>query len=70
LKRLHQAVCCPGALAIFNLGVEAGQLIAVGGWALVSQPLVGKWWYSRVVVQGASILLIMLAAWWFWQRVV
>ena len=59
----------PWALAGFNLGVEAGQLIAVLGWVLVSQALVGRPWYGRVVVKGGSVLLIMLATWWFWQRV-
>ena len=59
----------PWALAGFNLGVEAGQLIAVVGWVLVSQALVGRPWYGRVVVRGGSALLIVLAAWWFWQRV-
>lgn len=59
----------PWALAGFNLGVEAGQLLAVAGWVLVSQVLVGRSWYGRVVVQGGSVLLILLAAWWFWQRV-
>ena len=59
----------PWALAGFNLGVEAGQLIAVVGWVLVSQALVGRPWYGRVVVRGGSVLLIVLAAWWFWQRV-
>lgn len=59
----------PWALAGFNLGVEAGQLVAVLGWVLVSQALVGRPWYDRVVVRGGSVLLILLAAWWFWQRV-
>ena len=59
----------PWALAGFNLGVEAGQLIAVLGWVLLSQALVGRPWYGRVVVRGGSVLLILLAAWWFWQRV-
>ena len=59
----------PWALAGFNLGVEAGQLIAVAGWVLVSQALVGRSWYGPVVVKGGSALLILLAAWWFWQRV-
>jgi hypothetical protein len=58
----------PWALAGFNLGVEAGQLTAVLGWVLVSQALVGRPWYDRVVVRGGSVLLIALAAWWFWQR--
>jgi len=59
----------PWALAGFNLGVEAGQLLAVAGWVLVSQALVGRPWYGPVVVKGGSVLLILLAAWWFWQRV-
>lgn len=59
----------PWALAGFNLGVEAGQLIAVLVWVLLSQMLVGKTWYARVVVRGGSVLLVLLALWWFWQRV-
>ena len=59
----------PWALAGFNLGVEAGQLTAVLGWVLVSQALVGRRWYAGVVVRGGSALLVLLAAWWFWQRV-
>lgn len=59
----------PWALAGFNVGVEAGQLIAVSGWVLLSQPLVGRRWYPNVVVRGGSVLLVLLATWWFWQRV-
>ena len=59
----------PWALAGFNLGVEAGQLIAVLGWVLVSQVLVGRSWYRTVVVRGGSVLLVLLASWWFWQRI-
>ncbi|CAN5163336.1 HupE/UreJ family protein [soil metagenome] len=59
----------PWALAGFNLGVEAGQLTAVMGWVLVSQALVGRPWYDRMVVRGGSMVLVLLAAWWFWQRV-
>ena len=59
----------PWALAGFNLGVEAGQLLAVLGWVLLSQMLVGKAWYDRVVVRGGSAALLLLALWWFWQRV-
>ena len=59
----------PWALAGFNLGVEAGQLIAVLGWVLVSQVLVGRSWYCNVVVRGGSVLLVVLASWWFWQRI-
>ncbi|WP_394755206.1 HupE/UreJ family protein [Rhodoferax sp.] len=59
----------PWALAGFNVGVEVGQLIAVTGWVLLSQPLVGRRWYPSVVVRGGSTLLVLLASWWFWQRV-
>jgi hypothetical protein len=59
----------PWALGGFNLGVEAGQLIAVGAWVLVSQPLVVRRWYPSVVVRLGSVVLALLALWWFWQRV-
>jgi HupE / UreJ protein len=59
----------PWALAGFNVGVEAGQLIAVSGWVLISQAVVARSWYPRVVVRGGSVLLVLLAAFWFWQRV-
>ena len=59
----------PWALAGFNVGVEVGQLLAVGAWVLLSQPLVARPWYGSVVVRGGSALLVVLAAWWFWQRV-
>ena len=59
----------PWALAGFNLGVEAGQLIAVSAWVLLSQLLVARVWYPSVVVRGGSVLLILVATFWFWQRV-
>jgi hydrogenase/urease accessory protein HupE len=59
----------PWALGGFNLGVEAGQLIAVCGWVLLSQAAVRKPWYPTLVVRGGSVLLVLLATWWFWQRV-
>ena len=59
----------PWALAGFNVGVEAGQLLAVAGWVLLSQSVVGRHWYPSVVVRGGSVLLIVLATWWFWERV-
>ena len=59
----------PWALAGFNLGVEAGQLIAVSAWVLLSQLFVAKGWYPSVVVRGGSVLLVGVAAFWFWQRV-
>jgi hypothetical protein len=59
----------PWALAGFNLGVEAGQLTAVTAWVLLSQLVVNQPWYGRVVVRGGSVLLALLAAYWFWVRV-
>lgn len=59
----------PWALAGFNLGVEAGQLLAVAGWVLAVQLVVRKPWYSAVVVRGGSVLLILLALAWFVERV-
>ncbi len=57
------------ALAGFNLGVEAGQLIAVTGWLIVSQPLVDKALYDRWVLRAGSWALLGLSAFWFVQRV-
>lgn len=59
----------PYALAGFNLGIEAGQLLAVGAWVLVSQIVVNRSWYHSLVVRRGSQLLTLLAVWWFWQRV-
>jgi hydrogenase/urease accessory protein HupE len=56
------------ALGGFNLGVEAGQLIAVSAWLIVSQPLVASPWYDRWVVRAGSWLLLALATFWFLQR--
>ena len=60
----------PWALAGFNLGVEAGQLSAVTAWVLLSQVVVRQPWYGRAVVRGGSWLLVALAGYWFWLRVV
>ncbi len=59
----------PWALAGFNLGVEAGQLLAVGAWVALVQPVVFRRWYPQFVVRGGSAVLMLLAAWWFWQRI-
>ncbi len=70
---LHEAAApsglLPWALAGFNVGVEAGQLIAVGAWVLLAQPVVSRRWYPQLVVRGGSAVLVLLAAWWFWLRV-
>jgi hypothetical protein len=57
------------ALGGFNLGVEAGQLIAVTGWLIVSQPLVDWPLYERWVLRRGSWLLLLLSAFWFLERV-
>lgn len=59
----------PWALGGFNLGVECGQLLAVAAWVLVAQAVVRRPWYGSVVVRGGSWALVLLSAWWFWERV-
>ena len=70
---LQEAAAPPGllpyALTGFNLGVEAGQLLAVSGWILLSQFVVNQTWYHSLVVRRGSQLLTLLAVWWFWQRI-
>jgi HupE / UreJ protein len=60
----------PFALLGFNLGVEAGQLMAVSAWVLLSQLVVARPWYHSGVVRRGSHMLMLLAAFWFCQRVV
>nr|WP_186329591.1 HupE/UreJ family protein [Variovorax boronicumulans] len=59
----------PWALAGFNLGVEAGQLLAVSAWVLLVQGVVDRRWYQPLVVRGGSGLLILLSSWWFVERI-
>lgn len=59
----------PWALAGFNAGIEVGQLLAVATWVGLAQLGMHKDWYQRVVVRGGSVVLVLLAAWWFWDRV-
>jgi HupE / UreJ protein len=58
----------PWALLGFNLGVEAGQLLGVALWCLLSFGLARWRHYQRVVVQGGSVALIALALFWTGQR--
>lgn len=56
------------ALAGFNLGVEAGQLMVVAVWCGVSV-LLARWsGYRTVVVKGGSVALIVLSLYWTVQR--
>ncbi|CAN7429732.1 HupE/UreJ family protein [Acidovorax sp. LjRoot66] len=57
------------ALAGFNLGVEAGQLMVVAVWCAVSL-LLARWaGYRTVVVKGGSVALIVLSLYWTVQRI-
>jgi len=58
----------PWALAGFNLGVEAGQLVGVALWCGVHLALVRWRHYDRVVVRGGSWALLLLALYWAAQR--
>jgi hypothetical protein len=56
------------ALLGFNLGVEAGQILVVSVWVVVSQLFVRQAWYGSVVVRGGSVALFALAVYWVWER--
>lgn len=58
----------PWALAGFNLGVEAGQLVGVAVWCGVHLLLVRWRGYESVVVRGGSWALLALALFWAAQR--
>lgn len=63
------AALLPWALAGFNLGVEAGQLLAVCMWVLLSQVLIHRQQYTRWVVPTLSWVLVAVSVFWFFQRV-
>ncbi len=52
------------ALAGFNLGVEAGQLMVVAAWCAVHLLLLRWSHYPAVVVRGGSFALLLLAVYW------
>ena len=56
-------------LAGFNLGVEAGQLVAVAAWCLLHRILLPWRYYQPVVVRGGSWALLVLALYWTAQRI-
>ena len=58
----------PWALAVFHLGVEAGQLLGVALWCGVHLVLVRWRHYERVVVRGGSWALFGLALMWAGRR--
>lgn len=58
----------PWALAGFNLGVEAGQLVGVALWCALHLVLVRWRGYERVVVRGGSWALLALALYWAADR--
>ncbi len=58
----------PWALAGFNLGVEAGQIVGVVLWCGLHW-VVARWQrYEQVVVRGGSWALLALASYWTLQR--
>ena len=56
-------------LAGFNLGVEAGQLVAVAVWCVIHRILLPWRLYQPVVVRGGSWALLVLAVYWTVQRI-
>ncbi len=60
----------PWALAGFNLGVEAGQLVGVALWCCVHLVLARWRLYEHVVVKGGSCALLALALYWAATRLI
>ena len=56
------------ALAGFNLGVEAGQLVLVAAVLLLAFAMRRTWIYRRVVLQAGSLAIAGVAALWLLQR--
>ncbi len=56
------------ALAGFNIGVELGQMLIIAAWSLVYWAIHRWAGYQRWVVQGGSVLLILLGLYWFGER--
>jgi HupE / UreJ protein len=56
------------ALAGFNIGVELGQLLIIAVWSLVYWALHRWAGYQRWIVQGGSVALIIVALYWFAER--
>ena len=59
----------PFALLGFNLGIEAGQLVAVSVWIAISHVLIANVEHYESIVRRGSWALALLSAWWFMQRV-
>ena len=57
------------ALVSFNLGVELGQItIIAGAWALTGLWFGRREWYRPLVVVPFSLLISVIALYWFWDR--
>lgn len=56
------------ALAGFNIGVELGQMLIIAAWSLIYWAIYRWAGYQRWVVQGGSMLLILLGLYWFFER--
>jgi hypothetical protein len=56
------------ALVGFNVGVELGQLAIVAAFLPLAFSLRGTRFYRVGVLTGGSILVALIASWWFMQR--
>jgi hydrogenase/urease accessory protein HupE len=57
------------ALVGFNLGVEVGQLVALGAGLALLRMLGGEWFAKAPVRNGVSLLVAVLAVYWTLSRV-
>ena len=57
------------ALVSFNVGVEVGQIsIILGAWLLTGLWFGRRNWYRELVVIPASLIISVIALYWFWDR--
>lgn len=57
------------ALLAFNVGVELGQLAVIFAAFVLTLPLRNKPWYRRRIVIPASLLIAVIALYWFIERI-
>jgi hypothetical protein len=56
------------ALIGFNVGVELGQLVIVAAFLPLAFALRPTWIYSRLLLVGGSVCIVLMAAGWFVER--
>jgi hypothetical protein len=59
------------SLVMFNIGVELAQIsIILAAWLLIGKWFAQKFWYRKLVVLPASILIAIIALYWTVERII